>query len=214
MGRKRRASSSSLSEAADDDEEEEDDDDEDEDRPLASRISANTTSRSVAGKRNGKSAPGKKAKKSQAARTSSAHLAGGEELALVNGKINGSHKARIKIEDRMDENQLSRLAAGVPMDAVGRSTANVSAILQVFIPPLHLYLEASYTDRETVCHRAAQGCDTDHSGRERYVASVPCYLDRPENPFSKTITENASRIYCSSRLRCKFQGLGHHKAWV
>lgn len=123
IGRKRRASSSSLSEAADDDEEE-DDDDEDEDRPLASRISANTTSRSVAGKRNGKSAPGKKAKKSQAARKSSAPLAGGEELALVNGKINGSHKARIKIEDRMDESQLSRLAAGVPMDAVGRSTAN------------------------------------------------------------------------------------------
>ena len=35
----------------------------------------------------------------------------------------------------MDENQLSRLAAGVPMDAVGRSSANVSANFKFLFRP-------------------------------------------------------------------------------
>ncbi|PPQ89713.1 hypothetical protein CVT25_014114 [Psilocybe cyanescens] len=42
-----------------------------------------------------------------------------------NGKVNGinGHEPRIKQEDKMDEGQLNRLTAGIPMDTVGRSSA-------------------------------------------------------------------------------------------
>lgn len=124
--KKRRVSSSSLSDA---DENDDDDDDDDDEEPLAARITMG--SRSVPGKRSGKQAPGKKSKKSHT-------IAGGAVPAPLsednnstaptsNGKVNGinGHEPRIKQEDKMDEGQLNRLTAGIPMDTVGRSSAGV-----------------------------------------------------------------------------------------
>jgi len=117
--KKRRVSTSSLS-AADN---EDDDDDEEEDQPLAARMTM--ASRSVPGKRSGKQPPGKKSKKSHAG-------ANGIDISTnddrpTNGRLNGinGHETRVKMEDKMDEGQLSRLTAGVPVDAVGRSSAGV-----------------------------------------------------------------------------------------
>ncbi|KAF8813828.1 Bromodomain-containing protein [Phlegmacium glaucopus] len=111
--KKRRVSSSSLSDA-------EDIDDEEEDKPLAARITVGV--RSVPGKRSGKQVPGKKSKKSHAALSGPSST---NNRPKVNGKVNGvnGHETKVKVEDKMDENQLSRLTAGVPMDAVGRSSA-------------------------------------------------------------------------------------------
>ncbi|KAJ3513715.1 hypothetical protein NLJ89_g2796 [Agrocybe chaxingu] len=107
--KKRRVSLSSLSDDDDDD-----DDDDEEDKPLAARITM--PSRPVTGKRTGKQAPGKKSKKAHHDEAPKASSSGRK-----NG-ING-HDSRVKLEDKMDEGQLSRLTAGVPMDAVGRSSA-------------------------------------------------------------------------------------------
>jgi histone acetyltransferase len=116
--KKRRVSSSSLSDAEDID----DDDDEEEDRPLAARITVGV--RSVPGKRSGKQVPGKKSKKSHAALSGAPST---NNRPKTNGKVNGinGHETKVKVEDKMDENQLSRLTAGVPVDSVGRSSVGV-----------------------------------------------------------------------------------------
>ncbi|CAA7261715.1 unnamed protein product [Cyclocybe aegerita] len=110
LAKKRRISLSSLSDADEND----DDDDDEEDKPLAARITM--PSRPVTGKRTGKQAPGKKSKKAHHDEAPKASSSGRK-----NG-ING-HDSRVKLEDKMDEGQLSRLAAGVPVDVVGRSSA-------------------------------------------------------------------------------------------
>ena len=118
LAKKRRVSSSSLSDAEDID----DDDDEEEDRPLAARITVGV--RSGPGKRSGKQVPGKKSKKSHAALSGASST---NNRPKTNGKVNGinGHETKIKVEDKMDETQLSRLTAGVPIDAVGRSSDGV-----------------------------------------------------------------------------------------
>ena len=124
--KKRRVSSSSLSDAEDID-----DDDDDEDRPLAARITVGV--RSVPGKRSGKQVPGKKSKKSHAALSGSLST---NNRPKTNGKVNGinGHETKVKVEDKMDENQLSRLTAGVPIEAVGRSAVDV-CVRPSFPPP-------------------------------------------------------------------------------
>lgn len=54
----------------------------------------------------------------------------GEEQALMNGKINGinGHEAKIKVEDKLDEGQLNRLAAGVPVDAMRENGVCVNSV--------------------------------------------------------------------------------------
>ncbi|KAF9568007.1 Bromodomain-containing protein [Agrocybe pediades] len=81
------------------------------------------SSRSVPGKRSGKQPPGKKSKKSHT--LPGASESNSKPLPTTNGKLNGvnGHEPKVKIEDKMDEAQLSRLTAGVPVDAVGRSSA-------------------------------------------------------------------------------------------
>jgi len=93
---------------------------------LAARTNAG--SRSVPGKRTGKHAPGKTSKKShtiQNGAESSNHEF--HFPSTINGRTNGinAHETRIKVEEKMDDGQLTRLTAGVPMDAVGRSSAAV-----------------------------------------------------------------------------------------
>lgn len=111
--KRRLSSSSSLSDA-------EENDDDDDEQPLASQVAAPSGSRNH---RSGKSAKGGKnnpamKKKAHIAPTSLAPPVG-EEQALMNRKINGinGHEAKIKVEDKLDESQLKRLAAGVPVDA-------------------------------------------------------------------------------------------------
>lgn len=108
----------------DDGNDDDDDDDEEEDRPLAARIAAG--SRSVPGKRSGKQAPGKKSKKSHTVQNG-AEPSDQPRPPATNGWTNGinGYEARIKVEEKMDEGQLTRLTAGVPVDAVGRSSAAV-----------------------------------------------------------------------------------------
>ncbi|KAH9485109.1 Histone acetyltransferase gcn5 [Psilocybe cubensis] len=123
--KKRRVSFSSLSDA--DHDEDDDEDDDEEDRPLAARITMG--SRSVPGKRSGKQAPGKKTKKSHTLAGGAVPASSIEEAnanaPTFNGKHNGinGHEPRIKQEDKMDEGQLNRLTAGIPVDSVGRSSA-------------------------------------------------------------------------------------------
>ena len=133
--KKRRASSSSLTDAENEDrEEDEEDDDDDADEPLAARLTMG--SRSVPGKRSGKQPPGKKTKKSHTlpGRVPGSNDDNGTSLPSANGKVNGIKglESRIKLEEKMDEGQLSRLTAGVPIDAVGRSSAGVCAP-QIFV---------------------------------------------------------------------------------
>ena len=122
--KKRRVSSSSLSDAEDIDEE-----DDDEDKPLAARVTVGV--RSVPGKRSGKQVPGKKSKKSHAALSG---FSSTNNRPKTNGKVNGinGHETKVKVEDKMDENQLSRLTAGVPIE---RTSADVCLSDHLFPPP-------------------------------------------------------------------------------
>ena len=119
--KKRRVSTSSLSE-------EDDDEDEEEDKPLAARmrpVAIEHGARTVAsGKRSGKKVSSMKSK-AQTAATPVAPLAWQE--AEMNGKLNGinGHDAKVKLEDKMDEGQLTRLATGVTIDASGTTSTAV-----------------------------------------------------------------------------------------
>ena len=128
---------SSLSEADDDD------DDEEEERPLAARITrqpagklrnrkagkAVTGQRGGAGHRGGAGQRGGKQKTSMKAKahTAPANIppptAQEREEMRPNG-VNG-HDTKVKVEDKMDEGQLSRLATGVTVDASGPASAAV-----------------------------------------------------------------------------------------
>ncbi|KAG6880207.1 hypothetical protein C0992_003871 [Termitomyces sp. T32_za158] len=123
--KRRRISISSLSEA-------DDDDDEEEDRPLAARMSLKTSTRAEkstrppASKRSGKT----RGKATHKAQTAPASLLPPSELekAQMNGGVNGvnGHVNGVKVEDVMDQSQLSRLAAGVTVDTGATAPAGVS----------------------------------------------------------------------------------------
>ncbi|KAG6842131.1 hypothetical protein C0991_001624 [Blastosporella zonata] len=123
--KRRRISVSSLSDA--------DDDDEEEDRPLAARMAVKSsarrekTSRPPASKRSGKTRS-KATHKAQTAPTSIAPPTESEQ-AQMNGIVNGinGHVNGIKVEDLMDQSQLTRLAAGVTVDSGARASAGPPA---------------------------------------------------------------------------------------
>lgn len=119
--KRRLSSSSSLSDADDDDDE----------QPLASRVPAK--SRPV--RRSGKS---KKGGKKNPALPKKAHTAPtslvpptGDEQARMNRQLNGinGYDLKIKVEDRLDEGQLNRLAAGIPVDATRETTVCIFLVL-------------------------------------------------------------------------------------
>lgn len=135
--KRRRISVSSLS-AADDD-----DDDDEEDRPLAARMSLKTSTRAEkstrppASKRSGKT----RGKASHKAHTAPASLLPPSELekSQINGGVNGvnGHVNGVKVEDVMDQSQLSRLAAGVTVDTGSNAPAGVrSSCNRLFYPCL------------------------------------------------------------------------------
>ncbi|KAG6873404.1 hypothetical protein C0995_015829 [Termitomyces sp. Mi166 len=121
--KRRRISISSLSDADDDD------DDDEEDRPLAARMALKTSTRTEkstrppASKRSGKS----RGKATHKAHTAPASLLPPSETekaqmhVVVNG-VNG-HVNGVKVEDVMDQSQLSRLAAGVTVDTGANAPA-------------------------------------------------------------------------------------------
>ncbi len=135
--KKRRASLSPLS-----DEEDKSSDEDEEDKPLAVRIMRGA--RSIPGRRSGKQPPGKKSKQSG--------QANGVEKPLSHGRVNGvnGHTARVKAEDKMDEGQLKRLTAGVPMDAVGRSSAGVSVQYRWSNPHFYTFVSSLRYERKSL----------------------------------------------------------------
>lgn len=110
---------SSLSEADDDDDEEE--------RPLASRVTRQPVNknkqngRPAAGQRSGKQKHSMKSK----AHTAPAHIAPPTAEEREEMRPNGVNGAKVKVEDKMDESQLSRLATGVTVDVAGPASAAV-----------------------------------------------------------------------------------------
>jgi histone acetyltransferase len=126
--KRRRLSSSSLSDAEeeDDDEDDDGDDDDDDDKPLAAQVAdsnaaAVTSSRKTVTQRSGKKTSSMKSK-AQTAPT-------GDKRPEKNGIANGrSSDLKVKVEDKMDEGQLTRLATGVTVDTGPVSSAVVSFI--------------------------------------------------------------------------------------
>jgi histone acetyltransferase len=120
---------SSLSDA------DEDDDDDEEDRPLAARMTTKTApdvsrpSKGTTGKRSGKKASSMKSKAQTA--PASIQPPTGREQAEMNGQLNGVNglDMTVKIEEKMDESQLNRLATGVTVDAGGTTHAVVRQFL-------------------------------------------------------------------------------------
>jgi histone acetyltransferase len=118
-----------LSDADEDD----DDDDEEEDRPLAARMAIKSapaqTSRMAPGQRSGKKGPSMKSKGLTAPTSLLPPV--GQQQAEMNGKTNGinGHEMKVKVEDKMDEGRLTRLATGVTVDTGGRTPACVHKLL-------------------------------------------------------------------------------------
>jgi histone acetyltransferase len=136
---------SPLSDAEDDD----DDDDDEEDKPLAARMTtktapdgARTTSKVTTGKRSGKKSSSMKSKAQTA--PASMQPPTGREQAEMNGQVNGinGRDTVVKVEERMDESQLNRLATGVTVDAGGTTHAVVRLFLY---PSAHHNLISAYS---------------------------------------------------------------------
>lgn len=116
------------------DNDEEDDDDDEEDQPLAARMPIGSR---PAPKRGGK-APGKKSKKSHT-------IARGGEVPTkgTNGHVNGINGHDVK----MDDGQINRLTAGVPVDTVGRSSTAVRMLSIVFMTFLTHHISLQFARR-------------------------------------------------------------------
>lgn len=148
---------SSLSDA-------DDDDDEEEDKPLASRMALKTapdgSRTATSGKRSGK----KMKSKGQTA-PASMQPSTGREQAEMNGQPNGvhAHDKKVKLEEKLDESQLNRLATGVTVDA---TNAEVRCLTSTFPLSALNCVPACGKDRESRCHRAAQGHHPNNACRE------------------------------------------------
>lgn len=128
--KRRRISGSSLSDAEDDD----DDDDDEEDKPLAARMATKTapdgsrtttSTTTTSGKRSGKKVS------SMMSKAQTAPIATpSREQAEMNGQVNGvnGHETQVKVEEKMDESQLTRLATGVTVDTGGTANTAVRRI--------------------------------------------------------------------------------------
>lgn len=192
-----------------------DEDDDEDDKPLAGRVAGSSISRaekSRPGKRSGKKAPSKKAKKSHTAPTSLAPPVG-EKQALMNGKINGvnGHDHKIKLEDKMDETQLSRLAATID---TGRRSPPVVCIYRPYYY-FQLYSDeslkkASHKNGKAVSYWATKRRNTDSTCWKWPATAIPYHSHRSKNSFPEATTKNATGIYRASRLRFQFQVIGHH----
>ena len=137
--KKRRISTSSLSDAEEaafvaeavDDDDDDDDDDDEENRPLAARmVGISSTSRTENSFRMPGQRSGKKIMQTTPMSSSPAPLEQPQ-----NGITNGTHDPAVKVEDVMDENQLTRLAAGVTVDTARGTTTGVCSQLVLAFKP-------------------------------------------------------------------------------
>ena len=151
--KRRRVSLSSLS----------DEEDEEEEKPLAAQVSQpqqpDTPARK-SNKRAGKKTSSMKSK-SQTAPTSSKQ----PDVNGVNGHV---PDAKVKVEDKMDESQLTRLATGVTVDAGPSSTTHVSHVWPVHDPWPHdmtSFPAACENGESSVC-RASERHHSSNSSRE------------------------------------------------
>ncbi|KAF8236558.1 hypothetical protein L208DRAFT_635513 [Tricholoma matsutake] len=122
--KKRRMSTSSLSDAEEAAfvAEAVDDDDEEEDEPLAARMTA--TSSALRPEKSVR-VPGQRSGKKIAHNAPISHPPPAGEQLQINGVTKGTkgHDPAVKVEDVMDENQLTRLATGVTVDTARATTA-------------------------------------------------------------------------------------------
>lgn len=122
---------SSLSEA-------EDEDEDDEDQPLAARarvpVSTNGSMNGMRVRRGGKKSSGKKGVSHTSLPSEQPHSAL-DGAAKMNGRQTGgkSHDAKVKMEDRLDDKQLTRLATGVTVDT------GMTAPTPVCVDLLHVF---------------------------------------------------------------------------
>ena len=121
--KRRRISISSLSE--------DEDDDDDEDKPLAARVAVNLamdrpemTARKAPAHRSGKKTSSMKSKGQTGFVSTPTRT--GQDL-LESRRVNGvrGHETKVKVEDKLDELQLTRLATGVTVDAGGPTSPAV-----------------------------------------------------------------------------------------
>lgn len=58
----------------------------------------------------------------------------------MNGRINGinGHEPKVKVEDKLDEGQLNRLAAGVPVDAARETGVRIHLYLRIYQHLMHI----------------------------------------------------------------------------
>jgi histone acetyltransferase len=119
--KRRRLSSSSLSDA-------EEEDDDDEDKPLAAQVADLSVAIGTSPRKAGAQRSGKKTSsmtsKSQTAPTGDKGP-GPEKNGAANGR---SFDLKVKVEDKMDEGQLTRLATGVAVDTGPASSTVVSLV--------------------------------------------------------------------------------------
>lgn len=140
-------------------------DDEEEDKPLAARMaiktgpegSRKTTSKMTSGKRCGKKASSMKSKAQTA--PAATQIPTGREQAELNGQANGvnGHETQIKVEEKMDEGQLNRLATGVTVDTGGTASTAVRNINLAPNCDFIQVLAAFCQNRKGRCYRVAQG---------------------------------------------------------
>lgn len=107
----------------------------DEEKPLAAEKRSNRPrktngkgKKSRPGQRSGgKGMPGKKKSKAHTAPTSILPPTEEERADMEPPAVNGvnGHEVKVKVEDKMDESQLTRLATGVTVDAGNNATTNV-----------------------------------------------------------------------------------------
>lgn len=117
--KRRRLSSSSLSDA-------EDDDDDEEDKPLAAQVADSSATIATSPRKAGPQRSGKKT----SSMTSKAQTAPiGDKRPGKNGAAKSrSSDTKVKVEDKMDEGQLTRLATGVAVDTGPASSIVVSLV--------------------------------------------------------------------------------------
>lgn len=127
--KRRRLSSSSLSDAEEEDgeyDEDDEDDDDDDDKPLAAQVA---DSNAATGPRSRKTVTQRSGKKTSSMKSKAQTAPTGDKRPEKNGIVNGrSSDMKVKVEDKMDEGQLTRLATGVTVDTGPVSSAVVSFI--------------------------------------------------------------------------------------
>jgi len=110
-----------------------DDDDDDEDKPLAAQIAGSSAAIGSSPRKTGPQRSGKKTS-SMTSKTQTAPT--GDKRLEQNGAPSSRSDMKVKVEDKMDEGQLTRLATGVAVDTGPASSTVVSLVFQLYLKTL------------------------------------------------------------------------------